>query len=71
MSLFRHPHLVRGTVHTAAGAFEIHRGVAELPEDVGDALGWVRLDDDRDPPIAGNLTWPHHAVAQDKRSDGA
>ena len=71
MSLFRHPHLVRGIVHTAEGAFVIHRGIAEPPEDVGDALGWVRLDDDRQSPIARNVPWPHGAVAQNKRSDGA
>ena len=31
MSLFRHPHLVRGIVHTAEGAFVIHRGIVEPP----------------------------------------
>lgn len=71
MSLFRHPHLVRGIVHTAEGAFVIHRGIAEIPEDVGESLGWVRLDDDRQSPIARNVSAPHDALAQDKRSDGA
>ena len=71
MSLFRHPHLVRGIVHTAEGAFVIHRGIVELPEDVGDSLGWLRLDDDRQSPIARNVPSPHGAVAQNKRSDGA
>jgi hypothetical protein len=66
VSLFRHPHLVRGIVHTAEGAFMIHRGVVELPEDVGDSLGWLRVDDDRQSPIAGRLSWPHHAPTVDE-----
>ena len=69
MSLFRHPHLVRGIVHTAEGAFVIHRGVAELPEDVGDSLGWLRVDDDRQSPITARLSRPHHAEAEDERRD--
>jgi hypothetical protein len=48
MGLFRHPHLVRGIVHTSEGAFLIERGVAELPDDVGAALGWTPLDDEAD-----------------------
>jgi hypothetical protein len=46
MGLFRHPHLVRGIVHTSEGAFQIERGIAELPDEVGAALGWTRLDED-------------------------
>ena len=46
MGLFRHPHLVRGIVHTSEGAFLIERGVAELPDDVGAALGWTPLEDE-------------------------
>jgi len=69
MTLFRHPHLVRGIVHTAEGAFVIHRGIAELPEDVGDALGWVRLDDEQQSRSAENVSGPHHAVAHDERLD--
>jgi hypothetical protein len=48
MGLFRHPHLVRGIVHTSEGAFLIERGVAELPDDVGAALGWTPLEDEAD-----------------------
>jgi hypothetical protein len=48
MGLFRHPHLVRGIVHTSEGAFLIERGVAELPDDVGATLGWIPLDDEAD-----------------------
>ena len=29
MSKFRHPHLVRGILHTPVGAFEVRRGVAD------------------------------------------
>jgi hypothetical protein len=46
MGLFRHPHLVRGIVHTSEGAFQIERGIADLPDEVGAALGWIRVDDD-------------------------
>jgi hypothetical protein len=45
MGLFRHPHLVRGIVHTSEGAFHIERGVAEIPDEVGEALGWIKVDD--------------------------
>ena len=71
MSLFRHPHLVRGVVHTAEGAFVIHRGIVDLPDVVGDSLGWVRLDDDGQSPIPRNVPGSHGAVVQDKRSQGA
>jgi hypothetical protein len=47
MAVFRHPHLVRGVVHTPQGAFTIVRGLAELPDEIGEALGWPRLGDDR------------------------
>lgn len=40
MPLFRHPHLVRGIVYTSLGAFELDRGLADVPEIVGESLGW-------------------------------
>ena len=40
MPLFRHPHLVRGIVHTSLGAFELDRGLADVPDIVGESLGW-------------------------------
>ena len=49
MMLFRHPHLLRGIVHTCYGAFSINRGLADLPEDIGDALGWLRVEGSPDP----------------------
>jgi hypothetical protein len=45
MALFRHPHLVRGTVHTAHGAFTVVRGRVEMPEEVGEALGWSPVEE--------------------------
>jgi hypothetical protein len=51
MGLFRHPHLTRGIVHTPEGAFRIERGVADLPDDTGEALGWVRLQQDTPPAV--------------------
>ena len=40
MPLFRHPHHVRGVVHTSLGAFELARGLADVPNDVGESPGW-------------------------------
>jgi hypothetical protein len=50
MSLFRHPHLVRGVVHTQQGQFFICRGLVEMPDEVGERLGWQRVDADEDTP---------------------
>lgn len=48
MSLYRHPHLTRGVMHTPQGAFRINRGVVDLPDELGESLGWnpVLFDDD-------------------------
>ena len=46
MGLFRHPCLVHGTVHTPFGAFTIVRGVVDLPDEVGEALGWRFLSEE-------------------------
>jgi hypothetical protein len=43
MSVFRHPHLTRGTVQTATGAFFVSRGLVEVPDEVGELLGWRRV----------------------------
>jgi hypothetical protein len=43
MSLFQHPHLTRGIVHTPMGAFTVNRGIVDLPEELGEALGWERV----------------------------
>ena len=52
MGLFRHPHLVRGIVHTSEGAFLIERGLAEVPDEVGTILGWIRVDEQAGTSIA-------------------
>lgn len=44
MSIFQHPHLIRGIVKTAKGAFVISRGLVEAPHDIGESLGWRRID---------------------------
>jgi hypothetical protein len=43
---FRHPHLSYGIVYTAFGAFQVHRGIIEAPEEVGTRCGWVVLEPD-------------------------
>ena len=40
MGLFQHPHLTRGIVRTEKGAFEISRGLVEVPDELGESLGW-------------------------------
>ena len=44
MSVFQHPHLTRGIVQTPKGAFAISRGRVEMPDDIGESLGWRPLD---------------------------
>jgi hypothetical protein len=53
MGLFRHPHLVRGVVHTSKGSFAINRGLVSVPDEVGESYGWLRLEpeDQRDTPL--------------------
>ena len=46
MSLFQHPHLTRGIVHTPMGAFKVNRGIVELPDDLGASLGWQPVEED-------------------------
>lgn len=58
MSVFRHPHLVRGVVHTPKGSFAISRGLVNVPDEVGESHGWLRLEPedqhDRPLPIAAS-----------------
>ena len=44
MSLFQHPHLTRGIVQTPRGAFAISRGRVEIPDDLGESLGWQPVE---------------------------
>jgi hypothetical protein len=46
MATFQHPFLTRGVVRLASGAFPISRGRVELPDEVGEPLGWRKLEDD-------------------------
>jgi hypothetical protein len=48
MSVFRHPHLTRGIVRTSKGAFVISRGLVEMPDEIGESLGWAAVDRDDD-----------------------
>ncbi len=51
MSLYRHPHLTRGVMHTPEGAFRINRGLVELPDELGESLGWAQVEaEDTVPP---------------------
>jgi len=46
MSLFRHPHLTRGIIRTPHGSFTITRGIVDVPDEVGHALGWLPVQDE-------------------------
>ena len=50
MSVFQHPHLTRGIVKTARGAFTISRGLVEMPDEIGESLGWRTVDSDNEQP---------------------
>jgi hypothetical protein len=52
MSLFQHPHLTRGIVKTPKGAFVISRGRVEMPDAIGEALGWRCVDFGPDTEVA-------------------
>ena len=44
MAVFQHPHLTRGIVKTAKGSFVISRGLVRAPAEIGESLGWRRVD---------------------------
>jgi hypothetical protein len=46
MSVFQHPHLTRGIVKTAKGSFIVKRGLVDVPEEIGEELGWQLVDAD-------------------------
>lgn len=46
MSVFQHPHLTRGIVKTAKGSFIVKRGLVEVPDEIGEELGWQLIDSD-------------------------
>ena len=45
MGVFQHPHLTRGIVRTPKGAFVVTRGLVEVPDELGEALGWQPADE--------------------------
>ena len=61
MSVFHHPHLTRGIVKTPKGSFVIVRGLVEAPDEIGEALGWDRVDAD---------SLPHAAPSRDLAPEG-
>ncbi|MGH9143361.1 MAG: hypothetical protein ACRD2I_19675 [Vicinamibacterales bacterium] len=50
MAVFLHPHLTRGIVKTPMGAFVITRGLVTVPDEVGESLGWRRVDGEASVP---------------------
>jgi hypothetical protein len=46
MSVFQHPHLTRGIVKTAWGSFIVKRGLVDVPDEIGEELGWQPVDTD-------------------------
>ena len=50
MGVFQHPHLTRGIVRTPRGAFVITRGLVEVPDELGEALGWQPADEADETP---------------------
>ncbi len=49
MSVFHHPHLTIGIVKTPKGSFLIVRGLVEAPDEIGESLGWDRVDVESQP----------------------
>jgi hypothetical protein len=47
MGIFQHPHLTRGVVKTAKGAFIVSRGLVTMPDEVGESLGWQPVDPEK------------------------
>ena len=68
MAIFRHPHLLRGIVHTPHGAFAVVRGLVDLPDEIGEALRWAREERASSSTllVAGE-SLPSPATAMDQR----
>jgi len=63
MAVFQHPHLTRGVVQTPRGAFVISRGFVSAPDDIGESLGWRRVDPEARTP-ADSLAPVHDSSSQ-------
>ena len=52
MGVFQHPHRTRGVVKTAKGAFSVSRGLVDMPDEIGESLGWRQVNSgDDDTPV--------------------
>jgi hypothetical protein len=51
MAIFQHPHLTRGVIKTAHGSFVISRGFLRVPDELGESLGWRRVEAEPDQAI--------------------
>jgi hypothetical protein len=58
MSVFQHPYLTRGIVQTEKGAFTVSRGRVEIPDELGESLGWQPVDRADDQPAGGAVVHP-------------
>ena len=68
MAIFRHPHLLRGIVHTPHGAFAIVRGLVDLPDEIGEALHWAREEEGSSSTLlVAGASLPSYARAMDQR----
>ena len=68
MSVFQHPHLTRGIVKTAKGSFIVKRGLVDVPEEIGEELGWQLVDADSDDQRElSTLSSPDHDEAPVRR----
>jgi hypothetical protein len=68
MSVFQHPHLTRGIVKTAKGAFVISRGLVDMPDELGESLGWRPVAPANETPTdSSRLSSPEMVVPQRRR----
>jgi hypothetical protein len=58
MGMFQHPHLIRGIVRTPQGAFVVSRGLVELPDELGESLGWRPAESADDTPPTASRSLP-------------
>ncbi len=68
MGMFQHPHLTRGIVRTPKGAFVISRGLVEVPDELGESLGWLPADSENDTPTKAARTSKPAASASQRHS---
>jgi hypothetical protein len=71
MGLFQHPHLTRGLVKTAKGAFSVSRGLVEMPDEIGESLGWRPVDRDDDAPVNGSRSLSPDGGVSDQHARSA